>query len=53
MAHEGWKELVVIDEATLSSADFGELTVRLTDEIQANVLDSEEVMVHAKLQYDK
>ncbi|KAF2166254.1 hypothetical protein M409DRAFT_66756 [Zasmidium cellare ATCC 36951] len=39
VSHEGQKELVVVDRGSIDFADFGKVAVRMTDEIQANVLD--------------
>lgn len=41
VAHEGQKELEVIDYNTLDSADFGKMAERMTLLIQKNVLDPE------------
>ncbi|KAI0418381.1 hypothetical protein F5X98DRAFT_117163 [Xylaria grammica] len=40
VAHEGQKELEVIDVGTVQSADFGKLAVQMTGEIEKNVVDS-------------
>ncbi|KAK2768313.1 hypothetical protein FQN54_000166 [Arachnomyces sp. PD_36] len=39
VAHEGQKELEVIDSGTISSVDFGALAIRMTHLIEKNVLD--------------
>ncbi|GAP91508.1 putative duf4419 domain-containing protein [Rosellinia necatrix] len=41
VAHEGQKELEVVDIGTVQSADFGELAVQMAKEIEKNVLDPE------------
>ncbi|KAI0395130.1 hypothetical protein F5Y17DRAFT_425324 [Xylariaceae sp. FL0594] len=41
VAHEGKKELNVIDGGTVHTADFGRLAVQMTEEIEKNVVDSE------------
>ncbi|KAI3331481.1 hypothetical protein HD806DRAFT_477464 [Xylariaceae sp. AK1471] len=41
VAHEGQKELEVVDIGTVQSADFGKLAVQMTKEIEKNVLDRE------------
>ncbi|KAK5628850.1 hypothetical protein RRF57_004565 [Xylaria bambusicola] len=41
VAHEGQKELNVVDIGTLQTADFGKLAVQMTKEIEKHVLDPE------------
>lgn len=41
VAHEGQKELTVVEAGTIHTVDFGALAVRMTNEIQKNVLDPE------------
>ncbi|KAI1118023.1 hypothetical protein F5Y14DRAFT_400861 [Nemania sp. NC0429] len=40
VAHEGQKELEVVDIGTVQTADFGRLAVQMTGEIEKNVVDS-------------
>lgn len=41
VAHEGQKELTVVDAGTIHSADFGKLAVLMTKVIEENILDPE------------
>jgi hypothetical protein len=41
VAHQGQKELEVIDVGTIASADFGGMAIRMTGLIEKNVLDPE------------
>jgi hypothetical protein len=41
VAHEGQKELEVVDIATVKTADFGKLAIWMTEEIEKNVVDQE------------
>ncbi|GIZ45724.1 hypothetical protein CKM354_000887900 [Cercospora kikuchii] len=41
VAHDGREELIVEQVGTLGSADIGGLAVKMTDEMQKNILDSE------------
>ncbi|KAI0096544.1 hypothetical protein F4814DRAFT_435045 [Daldinia grandis] len=39
VAHEGQKDLQVVEAGTITSVDFGTLAIRMTDEIRKNVVD--------------
>ncbi|KAF3070595.1 hypothetical protein GL218_00096 [Daldinia childiae] len=39
VAHEGQKKLQVVERGTITTVDFGELAIRMTDEIKKNVVD--------------
>ena len=41
VAHEGQKELEVVEMGTIRSVDFGELAIRMTRQIEKSVLDPE------------
>ncbi|ODM14865.1 hypothetical protein SI65_09617 [Aspergillus cristatus] len=41
VAHEGQKELTVVEAGTIHTVDLGALAVKMTNEIQKNVLDPE------------
>ncbi|BCR84702.1 DUF4419 domain-containing protein [Aspergillus chevalieri] len=41
VAHEGQKELTVVEAGTIRTVDLGALAVKMTNEIQKNVLDPE------------